>query len=75
MDVKEDGTDVHVSVSDTANLTSMEPVQDVVNVTEDIVDDVTEDILIEGGIADTAVDTAFGITTDTLGLVDSILGW
>ena len=75
VDVKEDGTDVHVSVSDTANLTSMEPVQDVVNVTEEIVDEVTDDILIEGGIADTAVDTAFGITTDTLGLVDSLLGW
>jgi len=50
-------------------------VKEVVNVAEEITNEVTDGILIEGGIADTAVDTAFGITTDTMGLVDSILGW
>ncbi|MBO5621240.1 MAG: hypothetical protein J5959_06375, partial [Butyrivibrio sp.] len=75
VDVKEGNTHVSVSVDDLNKLTSVEPVKEVVNVTEDIVDEVTDGILIDGGIADTAVDTAFSITTDTLGLVDSILGW
>ena len=75
VDVKEGNTNVSVSVDDLNRLTSVEPVKEVVNVTEDIVDEVTDGILIDGGIADTAVDTAFSITTDTLGLVDSILGW
>ncbi len=75
VDVKEGNTHVSVSVDDLNKLTTVEPVKEVVNVTEDIVDEVTDGILIDGGIADTAVDTAFSITTDTLGLVDSILGW
>jgi beta-lactamase regulating signal transducer with metallopeptidase domain/PBP1b-binding outer membrane lipoprotein LpoB len=74
-DVKEGNTHVSVSADDLNKLTSVEPVKEVVNATEDIVDEVTDGILIDGGIADTAVDTAFSITTDTLGLVDSILGW
>ena len=75
VDVTEENTHVSVSVDDVNIVTSVEPVQEAVNVTEEIVDEVTDGVLIEGGIADTAVDTAFGITTDTLGLVDSILGW
>ncbi|MBP3782217.1 MAG: hypothetical protein J6I68_03115 [Butyrivibrio sp.] len=75
VDVKEGNTHVSVSADDLNKLTSVEPVKEVVNVTEDIVDEVTDGILIDGEIADTAVDTAFSITTDTLGLVDSILGW
>lgn len=75
VDVKDGNTHVRVSTDDVNSLTSMAPVQEVVNVTEDIVDGVTDEFLIEGGIADTAVDTAFSITTDTLGIVDSILGW
>lgn len=75
VEVKEENTHVSVSVDDLNKLASVEPVQEVVSVTEDIVDEVTDEILIDGGIADTAVDTAFSITTDTLGLVDSILGW
>ena len=75
VEVKEGNTHVSVSVDDLNKLASVEPVQEVVGVTEDIVDEVTDGILIDGGIADTAVDTAFSITTDTLGLVDSILGW
>ncbi len=75
VDVQEGNTHVSVSANDLNELDKVEPVKEAVNVTEEIVDEVTDGILIEGGIADTAVDTAFGITTDTLGLVDSILGW
>ncbi len=75
VDVKEGDTHVSVSTDDINNMTSLEPAQEVVNAAEEIVDEVTDDILIDGGIADTAVDTAFSITTDTLGLVDSILRW
>lgn len=75
VDVKEGNTHVSVSADGVSKLANVEPVKEVVNVTEEIVDEVTDGVLIEGGIADTAVDTAFSITTDTLGLVDSILGW
>lgn len=75
VDVKEGNTHISVSTDNLNEIDLVEPAKEVVDVTEEIVNEVTDGVLIEGGIADTAVDTAFSITTDTLGLVDSILGW
>ncbi len=79
VDVKKGKTHVHVSTDDIKKIDAIAPVSEVVSVTEDIavdvaseaVDTVVEEVFDEGGV----VDTAFGITSDTLGLVDSILRW
>ncbi|RKM61049.1 hypothetical protein D6855_03885 [Butyrivibrio sp. CB08] len=79
VDVKKGKTHVHVSTDDLKKIESIAPVSEVVSATEDFatdvatetVDTVVGEVFDEGGV----VDTAFGITSETLGLVDSILGW
>ena len=79
MDVKKGKTQVHVNADDIKNLDNIVPATEVVTATEEFAFDVTEDVV--GGVVEGVfdeggvVDTAVSITSDTLGLVDSILRW